>query len=112
MRKWFLVFYLIYPLATTAQKDKELAITHVTVIDCTGAASQPNSTVIIGNGHISAVGPSDRVTIRAGVLRLIRICASGRTSSALVLSWTAPKKEFRTGSPCARLEKRGRQFTT
>jgi imidazolonepropionase-like amidohydrolase len=67
MRKWFLVFYLIYPLATTAQKDKELAITHVTVIDCTGAASQPNSTVIIGNGHISAVGPSDRVTIRAGV---------------------------------------------
>ena len=67
MCKWFLVFGLIYPLAITAQKDKELAITHVTVIDCTGAASQPNSTVIIGNGHISVVGPSDRVTIPAGV---------------------------------------------
>jgi imidazolonepropionase-like amidohydrolase len=67
MCRWFLLFCLIYPLATTAQKDKELAITHVTVIDCTGAAPQSNSTVIIGNGHISVVGPSDHVTIPAGV---------------------------------------------
>jgi len=67
MRKWFPLFCLLFPLATSAQKDKELAITHVTVIDCTGAAPSPNSTVIIGNGHISGVGPSDRVTIPAGV---------------------------------------------
>jgi hypothetical protein len=67
MRKWFLVFCLIYPLATTAEKDEELAITHVIVIDCTGAAPEPNSTVIIGNGHIRVVGPSDRVRIAAGV---------------------------------------------
>jgi imidazolonepropionase-like amidohydrolase len=32
-----------------------------------GAARKPNSTVIIGNGHISVVGPSDRATIPAGV---------------------------------------------
>jgi imidazolonepropionase-like amidohydrolase len=70
MCKSFLLFCLIYPLATTAQRDKELAITHVTVIDCTGAAPEPNSSVIIANGHISVVGPSDRVTIPAGV-RLI-----------------------------------------
>jgi hypothetical protein len=67
MCKWFFLFCLIYPLATTAEKGKELAITHVTVIDCTGAAPKPNSTVIIGNGHISVLGPSDRVTIPAGV---------------------------------------------
>jgi imidazolonepropionase-like amidohydrolase len=67
MCKWFLLFCLTYPLATTAERDKELAITHVTIIDCTGAAPEPNSSVIIGNGHISVVGPSDRVTIPAGV---------------------------------------------
>jgi len=67
MCKWFLAFCLICPLATTAQNGKEFAITHVTVIDCTGAGPEPNSTVIIGNGQISVVGPSDRVTIPAGV---------------------------------------------
>jgi len=67
MCKWFLLFCLTYPLATTARRDKELAITHVTIIDCTGAAPEPNSSVIIGNGHINVVGPSDRVTIPAGV---------------------------------------------
>lgn len=67
MCKWFLLFCLIYPLSTPAQTSKGLAITHVTVIDCTGAAPKPNSTVLIGDGHISVVGPSDRVTIPAGV---------------------------------------------
>jgi imidazolonepropionase-like amidohydrolase len=63
MRKWFLLFCLTSTLATAAQKANELAITHVTVIDCTGAASQPNSTVMVSNGHISMVAPSDRAVI-------------------------------------------------
>lgn len=67
MRKWFLLFCLISPPMTAAQKANELAITHVTIIDCTGAAPQANSTVIIGNGQINVVGPSDRVIIPAGV---------------------------------------------
>ena len=67
MYKWFLLCCLICPLATTAQKDKDLAIIHVTVIDCTGAAPAPNSTVIISHGRISAIGPTDRVTIAPGV---------------------------------------------
>jgi len=35
-----------------------LAITHVTVIDCTGAPARPDSTVLVAAGHIAAVGPS------------------------------------------------------
>jgi imidazolonepropionase-like amidohydrolase len=66
MYKWFLLFWLIYPLATSAQEDKELAITHVTVIDCTGAAPKPNSTVIVGKAQISAVGPSDHIIVPTG----------------------------------------------
>lgn len=44
-----------------------LAITHVTVIDCTGAAAAPNSTVLIANRQISAVGPSDSISAPGGV---------------------------------------------
>jgi imidazolonepropionase-like amidohydrolase len=49
-----------------AQKDSSLALTHVTVIDCTGASAQPNSTVVVAQGHIAAVGPSDAIKIAAG----------------------------------------------
>jgi Amidohydrolase family len=40
-----------------------IAITHVTVIDATGAAPQPDSTVIISDGRISAIGPANQVAI-------------------------------------------------
>jgi imidazolonepropionase-like amidohydrolase len=66
MHKSFLLFCLVFPLVTAAQKANELAIAHVTVIDCTGAAPQPNSTVMVSNGHISMVGPSDRAVIPVG----------------------------------------------
>jgi imidazolonepropionase-like amidohydrolase len=49
-----------------AQKDSSLALTHVTVIDCTGASAQPNSTVVVAQAHIAAVGPSDAIKIAAG----------------------------------------------
>lgn len=40
-----------------------LAITAVTVIDCSGAAARPDSTVVIADGRITAVGPSEDVEI-------------------------------------------------
>ena len=76
MRKWlraYCVFCSILAssivassIPANAQKGSPLAIAHVTVIDCTGSAPKPNSTVVIAGGHIAAVGPSDRVSIPAG----------------------------------------------
>jgi hypothetical protein len=42
-------------------KDAPLALTHVTVGDCTGSAAQPSSTVVIAIGRITAAGASDVV---------------------------------------------------
>ncbi|HEV3307795.1 MAG TPA: amidohydrolase family protein [Candidatus Sulfotelmatobacter sp.] len=66
MRKWFLLSCLLCLLPASAQQNNALAITHATVIDCTGAPPMPNSTVVIAGGHITSVGPSDRVSIPAG----------------------------------------------
>jgi len=66
MRKWLLFSFLCCALAAFAQKDSPLALTHVTVIDGTGAPAQPDSTVVIAQGHITAVGPNDAVKIPAG----------------------------------------------
>lgn len=66
MHKWFLLSCLFLPLPVFAQNDNTLAITHITVIDCTGAQPKPDSTVAITSGRIVAVGPSDRVSIPAG----------------------------------------------
>ncbi len=49
-----------------SQKDNALALTHVTVIDCTGTAARPNSTVVITGGRVSAVGLSETVKIPSG----------------------------------------------
>jgi len=66
LRKWILFSFLWCSLAAFAQKDSSLALTHTTVIDCTGARAQPNSTVVVAHGHIAAVGPSDAIKIPAG----------------------------------------------
>lgn len=66
MRKWLFLSFLCCSLSTFAQKDSSFALTHVTVIDCTGAPAQPNSTVVVAQGHITAVGPSDAIKIPAG----------------------------------------------
>jgi len=39
------------------------AITHVTVIDATGAAPRPDSTVVVSGGRIAAMGPANVVAI-------------------------------------------------
>jgi imidazolonepropionase-like amidohydrolase len=66
MRKWLIFLFLCCSPAASAQKDSSLALTHVTVIDCTGRPAQPNSTVVVAQGHIAAVGPSDAIKIPAG----------------------------------------------
>src|SRR5258708_26296316 len=66
MRKWLLFSFLCSSLPAFAQKDSSLALTHVTVIDCNGAPAQPNSTVVVAQGHITAVGPSDASKIPLG----------------------------------------------
>ncbi len=66
MPKWILLSCLLCSLAAAAQKENALAITHVTVIDCTGAAAKPNSTVVITGDRISEVGASETVDIPAG----------------------------------------------
>src|SRR6516165_5011712 len=66
MRKWLLFLFLLCSLSASAQKNNTLVIAHVTVIDCTGAAAKPNSTVVVRGGVISAVGPSETVTVPTG----------------------------------------------
>jgi len=42
-----------------------LALTHVAVIDATGAPAQPDMTVIISGGYITGLGPAEKVKIPA-----------------------------------------------
>jgi imidazolonepropionase-like amidohydrolase len=66
MRRWLLACCLFCSLPASAQRDAPLALIHLTVIDCTGAAPKPNSTVLVTGGLISAVGPSETVKIPSG----------------------------------------------
>lgn len=66
MHRWFVFFSLVCSLSAYAQKNDELVLTHITVIDCTGAAPKPNSAVVIVGSQITAVGPQDGLTIPAG----------------------------------------------
>jgi len=66
MYKWFLFFFLVCSPLAGAQKNDVLVLTHITVIDCTGAPPKPNSTVIITASQITAVGPQDSVSMPAG----------------------------------------------
>ncbi len=62
----FFVNALVLLISCSATKPPSLAITHVTVIDVTGAPLQPDSTVIIADSRISAVGPSSSLPIPRG----------------------------------------------
>ncbi len=63
MPKRILLSFLLFSFSATAQTKRSFAITHVTVIDCSGTAARPNSTVIISGGRIVSVGPSETVKI-------------------------------------------------
>jgi imidazolonepropionase-like amidohydrolase len=66
MHKWFLFLCLSCSLSPGAQKNEPLVLTHITVIDCTGAAPKPDSAVVISGSQITVIGPSDSVSIPAG----------------------------------------------
>jgi imidazolonepropionase-like amidohydrolase len=54
---------LICPFASLAGSSDALVLQHVTVIDGTGRAPQPDQTVIIAGGRISEIGPASRIKI-------------------------------------------------
>jgi imidazolonepropionase-like amidohydrolase len=54
---------LLCPFASLAAKDVSLVLQHVTVIDGTGRAPQPDQTVVVVFGRIAAIGPADRIKI-------------------------------------------------
>jgi len=56
-------------------RDSAIAITGATVIDATGRAPIQNATIVVRDGHITAVGGADEVSVPRGATR---IDASGR----------------------------------
>jgi imidazolonepropionase-like amidohydrolase len=51
---------LSFPLASPASSSEALVLQHVTVIDGTGRAPQPDQTVVIVGNRITAIGPPGR----------------------------------------------------
>lgn len=67
MQRLAILFFLLsFAIARGQIADRTLAITHVTVIDCTGAAAKPDSTVVIQGERIVRIAPSVEVTPDAG----------------------------------------------
>jgi hypothetical protein len=60
-----LLFFVVLSLLVScfSSRPATIAITHVTVIDATGSAPQPDSTVLISAGRISAVGSANKIAI-------------------------------------------------
>jgi len=62
-----LILLFVFP-ASAQKKQSSIAITHVTVIDMTGAPPKPEMTVLITGDHITAIGRADRLPIPNGSL--------------------------------------------
>src|SRR3989442_12449129 len=91
-----------------------LALTHVLLVDGTGAAPKPDQTIVIRAGRIAAVGPAASVQIPAGARvmdatgstvipgligmhdHLFYTAAGGR---AVQMSYTGPRLHPRSGGP-------------
>jgi imidazolonepropionase-like amidohydrolase len=58
MKQLLSAFFLTAFIAGAAASADTLAITHVNVVDATGAAIQPDMTVIVREGHIAELGGS------------------------------------------------------
>lgn len=58
--------FILSCLVGCSSKPAPLAITHATVIDATGAPPQSDTTVLISQQHIFAVGASHRVAVPSG----------------------------------------------
>lgn len=66
MNKYVFLSFLVLPPLLFAQPQQEAqqkppVITHVAVIDATGAATQPDMTVVISGDRIAALGKTDKV---------------------------------------------------
>ena len=75
MKTAALIFILILSVVAGAQPDrnsfvrvgnKTFALTHVRVIDGTGAAAADDQTIVVADGKIASVGPAASTTIPAG----------------------------------------------
>jgi imidazolonepropionase-like amidohydrolase len=64
LRQTFLIVFIsILACSCSSHPPPSFAITHVTVIDATGAAPQPDMTVFLADEQIAAIGPSKSVFI-------------------------------------------------
>jgi imidazolonepropionase-like amidohydrolase len=57
------LFVVLLPASCSSPPPPSLAITHVTLIDATGAPAQPDMTVLLADEQIAAIGRSDSVLI-------------------------------------------------
>jgi imidazolonepropionase-like amidohydrolase len=62
-RTFLLLSVILSSCACSSHQPPSLAITHVTIIDATGAALQPDMTVFLADEQIVAIGPSNSVFI-------------------------------------------------
>jgi imidazolonepropionase-like amidohydrolase len=62
-RAMLFLFAMLASCSCSSHPPPSLAITHVTVIDATGAAPQPDMTVFLADEQIAAIGPSNSVSI-------------------------------------------------
>jgi imidazolonepropionase-like amidohydrolase len=58
-----LLSVIVLSWSCSSPPPPSLAVTHVTLIDATGAAPQPDTTVILADEQIAAIGPSNSVFI-------------------------------------------------
>jgi imidazolonepropionase-like amidohydrolase len=58
-----LLSFLVVPFFSAAEPGSQVAIIHVTVIDGTGRAPQPDQTVLIEAGRITAVGATAKIKV-------------------------------------------------
>jgi imidazolonepropionase-like amidohydrolase len=64
LRRTLLFLFVIFVCCSCSSlPPPSLAITHVTIIDATGAAPQPDMTVFLADEQIAAIGPSNSVFI-------------------------------------------------
>jgi imidazolonepropionase-like amidohydrolase len=63
LRTFLLLSTLLSSCSCSSHPPPSLAITHVTIIDATGAAPQPDMTVFLADEQIAAIGPSNSVFI-------------------------------------------------
>ncbi|MGC1616914.1 MAG: amidohydrolase family protein [Candidatus Acidiferrum sp.] len=66
-----MVFLVVIPFCScSSSPPPALAITHVTLIDATGAAPKPDRTVFISDEKIAAIGPSRSISVPRGTKTL------------------------------------------